>query len=91
MADRAWPADKVERWPLDRLIGYARNAKTHPPEQVARIAASIREFGWTMPVLAVELNPAYVDVAVSRWCKFTGQKARRSRDGFEWDGVMDGG
>lgn len=83
MADSAWPADTVERWPLERLIGYARNAKTHPPEQVAKIAASIREFGWTMPVL--------VDVAVSRWCKFTGQKARRSRDGFEWDGVMDGG
>lgn len=54
MADKGWPADKVERWPLDRLIGYARNAKTHPPEQVAKIAASIREFGWTMPVLVDE-------------------------------------
>lgn len=54
MADRAWPADTVERWPLERLIGYARNAKTHPPEQVARIAASIREFGWTIPVLVDE-------------------------------------
>lgn len=54
MADKGWPADKVERWPLDRLIGYARNAKTHPPEQVAKIAASIREFGWTIPVLVAE-------------------------------------
>lgn len=54
MADSAWPADTVERWPLERLIGYARNAKTHPPEQVARIAASIREFGWTIPVLVDE-------------------------------------
>ena len=52
MAD--WPADKVERWPLDRLIPYARNARTHSEEQVAQIAASIREFGFTNPVLIDE-------------------------------------
>ncbi len=33
------------------LIPYAGNARTHSDEQVARIAASIREFGWTNPVL----------------------------------------
>ena len=33
------------------LIPYARNARTHSDEQVARIAASIREFGWTNPIL----------------------------------------
>lgn len=37
--------------PVDRLIGYARNARTHSDEQVAQIAASIAEFGWTNPVL----------------------------------------
>ena len=37
--------------PLDVLIPYARNARTHSEEQVAQIAASIREFGWTNPVL----------------------------------------
>jgi DNA modification methylase len=42
---------QVERWPLDRLIPYARNARTHTDEQVAQIAASIAEFGWTNPVL----------------------------------------
>src|ERR1700761_1849385 len=52
MAD--WPADKVERWPIDQLIPYARNARTHSDAQVARIAGSIREWGWTMPVLAGE-------------------------------------
>ncbi len=26
---RPWPADKVERWPIDRLIPYAKNARTH--------------------------------------------------------------
>lgn len=33
------------------LIPYARNARTHSAEQVAQIAASIREFGWTNPIL----------------------------------------
>jgi len=49
-----WPADSVERWPLARLIPYARNARTHSPEQVKQIAASMREWGWTIPVLADE-------------------------------------
>lgn len=37
--------------PVDTLIPYARNARTHSPTQVAQIAASIREFGFTNPVL----------------------------------------
>ena len=49
-----WPADKVERRPIDALIPYARNARTHSEEQVAQIAASIREWGWTVPVLVDE-------------------------------------
>lgn len=36
---------------LDDLVPYARNARTHSDEQVAQIAASIREFGWTNPIL----------------------------------------
>jgi ParB-like chromosome segregation protein Spo0J len=43
-----------ERWPLTKLIPYARNARTHSDEQVAQIAASIREFGFTVPVLVDE-------------------------------------
>ena len=42
--------EKIEHWPLSRLQPYARNAKTHGPDQVAHIAASIAEFGWTVPV-----------------------------------------
>jgi ParB-like chromosome segregation protein Spo0J len=49
-----WPADKVERWPIATLIPYARNARTHSPEQIDQIAASIREWGWTNPVLVSE-------------------------------------
>ena len=37
--------------PLGALIPYARNPRTHSDAQVAHIAASIREFGWTNPVL----------------------------------------
>ena len=36
---------------VSELIPYARNARTHSDEQVARIAASIQEFGWTKPIL----------------------------------------
>ena len=49
-----WPADKVERRPIGALVPYARNARTHSDEQVAQIAASIREWGWTVPVLVDE-------------------------------------
>jgi DNA modification methylase len=42
----------IERWSLDRLIPYIRNARTHSDEQVAQVAASILEFGWTNPILA---------------------------------------
>jgi len=49
-----WPADKVERISIDKLIPYARNARTHSDAQVAQIAASIKEWGWTSPVLVDE-------------------------------------
>jgi len=49
-----WPADKVERRKVVDLVPYARNARTHSPEQVGQIAASIREWGWTTPVLIDE-------------------------------------
>ena len=42
---------QIERLPVADLIPYARNARTHSDQQVAQIAASIREFGWTNPVL----------------------------------------
>lgn len=42
---------QIETLPIDTLIPYARNSRTHSDEQVAQIAASIREFGFTNPVL----------------------------------------
>lgn len=46
-------ADRVS-WPLERLQPYAGNAKTHASDQVAKIATSMAEFGWTVPVLVAE-------------------------------------
>jgi hypothetical protein len=43
--ERPWPADKVERWAIDRLTPYAKNARTQTDAQVAVIAASIKEWG----------------------------------------------
>ena len=43
--------DSIEHLPTDALVPYARNSRTHSPEQVAQIAASIKEFGFTNPVL----------------------------------------
>jgi hypothetical protein len=42
---------QIEHLALDALIPYARNSRTHSDEQVAQVAASIREFGFTNPVL----------------------------------------
>ena len=50
----AWPATKVEIWPIERLTANPRNARIHGPEQIEQIRASLREFGWTMPVLVRE-------------------------------------
>ncbi|NAZ37165.1 site-specific DNA-methyltransferase [Rubellimicrobium sp. CFH 75288] len=45
----AWPAQSTELWPVEKLVAYAR---THSEAQVDQIAASIRECGWTNPILA---------------------------------------
>lgn len=49
-----WPADNVERRSVVSLVPYAKNARTHSPAQIDQIAASIREWGWTVPVLVDE-------------------------------------
>ncbi len=44
-------AKQVELWPIDKLIPFARNPRTHSDSQVAQIAASIAEFGFLNPIL----------------------------------------
>lgn len=48
------PAEQVKQMSIERLIPYARNSRTHSDAQVAQIAASIKEWGWTTPVLIDE-------------------------------------
>ena len=44
----------IAYWPLDRLVPFARNARTHSDAQIAEIAGSIRSFGFTNPILIGE-------------------------------------
>ena len=39
--------------PVDRLIPYVNNARTHSKEQIAKLRASIREFGFVNPVIKI--------------------------------------
>lgn len=49
-----WPASKVTTAKVADLVPYAENARTHSERQVKQIAASIQEWGWTVPVLVDE-------------------------------------
>lgn len=49
-----WPADKVERRPIGELLAYPQNPMQHNEAQIGQIAASMREFGWTIPCLVDE-------------------------------------
>jgi ParB-like chromosome segregation protein Spo0J len=44
-------AKRLEMWPLERLRPYERNARTHSAEQLEQLQASIKEFGFTAPIL----------------------------------------
>ena len=54
MADTKWAADKVERRSVSELIPYDRNPKIHPDSQIDDLANSIRQWGWTIPILIDE-------------------------------------
>jgi ParB-like chromosome segregation protein Spo0J len=41
----------IEQFAVDELIPYVNNSRTHTDQQIAQIAASIKEFGWTNPIL----------------------------------------
>tara|TARA_R110002072_G_scaffold246432_6_gene405710 strand:- start:3974 stop:5239 length:1266 start_codon:yes stop_codon:yes gene_type:complete len=48
--------ETVEHWSLQRLIPYAKNARTHDDTQVSQIAGSIAEFGFVNPILVGDDN-----------------------------------
>jgi ParB-like chromosome segregation protein Spo0J len=51
---RPWPADRVEHWPIERLIPYASNPRLHSEADLDKIGASILRWGWTNPALVDE-------------------------------------
>ena len=77
--------------PVGALLPYARNARTHSDEQVAQIAASIREFGWTNPILIDDDGePVLTDFGVAAVADAAGQYTssvaflRSSTSGATW-------
>ena len=42
---------QIEYKKIDDLIPYIKNSRTHSPQQIQQLAASIKEFGWTNPIL----------------------------------------
>ena len=52
--------ERIERWPIDQLLPFANNSRTHSPTQIAQIAGSISEFGFVNPIL---MGPDNVIVA----------------------------
>ena len=49
-------AGRIEHWPLDKLIPYANNPRTHSDTQVAQLAGSIQAFGFNAPILVDGLS-----------------------------------
>ena len=52
--DLVFTPSQIETWPIERLRPYARNAKIHGADQVAKIAASMAKFGWTVPCMVAD-------------------------------------
>ncbi len=51
MSELRFQPAAIEQIPIAALRPYARNPRTHSADQVAKLAASLAEFGWTQPVL----------------------------------------
>jgi DNA modification methylase len=65
---------QIEQWPVDRLIPYTRNARTHSDAQVAQVAGSIAEFGFVNPILVGPdgvLVAGHARLAAARLLKLT--------------------
>lgn len=45
---------KIENVPLTKLIEYTRNPRVHSKDQVSQIVASVKQFGWTNPIIIDE-------------------------------------
>ena len=52
-------AKRIEVWPIEKIVPYEKNARTHNDEQVGQIASSILEFGFVNPILLFLLINAF--------------------------------
>src|ERR1700730_4336802 len=89
---RPWPADQREHWPIERLLPYANNARLHSEADLDKIAASISNWGWTMPVLADEdgvLIAGHLRVAAAAKLKLTSIPVGVARGGSEEEKTAD--
>lgn len=66
-----WPASKFEIRTISGLVPFARNSRTHSPEQVDQIAASMREWEWTSPVLVDEKDTVKLNSKVLNGIELT--------------------
>ena len=73
-------AQTVEVIGIEKLIPYVKNSRTHSDEQVAQIAASIKEFGFNNPVLIGE--DVYRDWETFLPCLKTAQPSCRWQAGY---------
>ena len=71
---RPWPAERIEYWAIERLIPYANNARLHSEGDIDKLAAAIRKWGWTNPVLVDEEKSAPTAWPTINW--------RRGRNGI---------
>ncbi len=51
MTALSFQASAIEQWPIGNLLPYVANARTHSEDQVAKLAASLIEYGWLVPCL----------------------------------------
>lgn len=49
-----WPTDRVENWPLTKIVPYPRNPRTHPPAQIAMLAELLKRHGPDQPIVVDE-------------------------------------
>lgn len=68
---------RIEVWPIDRVAPYEKNPRSLPDKAVAKVAASLKAFGFQKPIV------------VKRWQEFTGQKATLEATGQTFEQVDD--
>jgi len=71
---------------IDSLIEYATNPREIGNDAVDKLSAIVHEFGFRVPIIAMELDPRYCDVIVRRWQGFTGKTATNEATGEAFGG-----